>query len=126
MTYCNVIKIRHVALATILKHGWPSEYKKVSFWFNYCFCFTFQTKIALQLYQVDHKSYLLDFKSLPTPENNSEHTEGITSGKSSRKSSANSSFSSLKDSDSLTNHVGSHHTMEFMEMCASLIVALAC
>lgn len=84
------------------------------------------TKIALQLYQVDHKSYLLDFKSLPTPENNSEHTEGITSGKSSRKSSANSSFSSLKDSDSFTSHVGSHHTMEFMEMCASLIVALAC
>ncbi|KAJ7372972.1 serine threonine-protein kinase [Desmophyllum pertusum] len=85
------------------------------------------TKIALQLYQVDHKSYLLDFKSLPTTENNTEHTEGITSGKSSRKSSANSSFSSLKDSDtSFTIHVGSHHTMEFMEMCSNLIVALAC
>ena len=88
-----------------------------------------KTKIALQLYQVDHKSYLLDFKSLPcidTP----EHSEGLpTSSKSSRKSSCNSSFSSLKDSDSSSpghSHGGSHHVMEFMEMCANLIVALAC
>lgn len=87
------------------------------------------TKIALQLYQVDHKSYLLDFKSLPcidTP----EHSEGLpTSSKSSRKSSCNSSFSSLKDSESSSpghSHGGSHHVMEFMEMCANLIVALAC
>ncbi|XP_058955925.2 5'-AMP-activated protein kinase catalytic subunit alpha-2-like isoform X1 [Pocillopora verrucosa] len=84
------------------------------------------TKIAVQLYQVDHKSYLLDFKSLPTPEIPPEHTEGTLSGKSSRKSSANSSFNSLKDSDSFTSPTGSHHTMEFMEMCASLIIALAC
>lgn len=86
------------------------------------------TKIALQLYQVDHKSYLLDFKSLPCIDP-PEHSEGVlTSGKSSRKSSCNSSFSSLKDSDNLSSpgHTGSHHVMEFMEMCANLIVALAC
>lgn len=82
------------------------------------------TKIALQLYQVDHKSYLLDFKSLPTIDVQ-DHLEA------SRKSSANSSYSSLKDSDysaSLHTHTsnGQHHTMEFMEMCANLIVALAC
>ena len=48
---------------------------------------------------------------------------------SSRKSSANSSYSSLKDSDySATFHAhnGQHHTLEFMEMCANLIIALAC
>ena len=27
-------------------------------------------KMSLQLYQVDYKSFLLDFKSLPTDENN--------------------------------------------------------
>ncbi|XP_015759674.1 PREDICTED: 5'-AMP-activated protein kinase catalytic subunit alpha-2-like [Acropora digitifera] len=75
------------------------------------------TKIGLQLYQVDHKSYLLDFKSLPIMDV-PEHPE------SSRKSSANSSYSSLKDSDySATFHAhnGQHHTLEFMEMCANLI-----
>lgn len=80
------------------------------------------TKIGLQLYQVDHKSYLLDFKSLPTVDI-PEHPEP------SRKSSANSSYSSLKDSDYSANfhsHNGQHHTLEFMEMCANLIIALAC
>ena len=87
-----------------------------------------QTKVALQLYQVDHKSYLLDYKSLPVRDEY-QADGGTASGKSSMRSSANSSFSSLKeanDSDGSNSQSGSHHTMEFLEMCANLIVALAC
>ena len=88
----------------------------------------FQTKVALQLYQVDHKSYLLDYKSLPIRD---EPGEGTTSGKFTIRSS-HSSSSSLKEEQDIdgtispTNSAGVHHTMEFLEMCANLIVALAC
>ncbi|CAG0892432.1 unnamed protein product [Darwinula stevensoni] len=55
-------------------------------------------KMVLQLYQVDYKSYLLDFKSIqdedPTPRSEPKDAVG-------------------------------HHTMEFFEMCASLITQLA-
>ena len=83
-----------------------------------------QTKIALQLYQVDHKSCLLDYKSLPSPD---DYVESA-SGRSSRISSANSSFSSLRDAGSgdAPGSTGSHHTLEFLEMCSNLIIALAC
>ncbi|XP_031554814.1 5'-AMP-activated protein kinase catalytic subunit alpha-2-like isoform X2 [Actinia tenebrosa] len=88
------------------------------------------TKISLQLYQVDHKSYLLDFKSLASPASN-EQLASFGSGKSSRRSSANSSFSSLKDcanqpNEQMGNSSGSHHTLDFLEMCSNLIIALAC
>ncbi|KAK0076920.1 hypothetical protein PV325_004702 [Microctonus aethiopoides] len=59
-------------------------------------------KMSLQLYQVDHRSFLLDFKSLPN-----EETEDYT-----------------KELVLPTQSAG-HHTMEFFEMCAALITQLA-
>jgi 5'-AMP-activated protein kinase catalytic alpha subunit len=62
-------------------------------------------KMSLQLYQVDYKSYLLDFKSLscedpdPTASNDGIPTMAYTAN--------------------------SHHTMDFFEMCAALITQLA-
>ncbi|EEB10280.1 5'-AMP-activated protein kinase catalytic subunit alpha-2, putative [Pediculus humanus corporis] len=60
------------------------------------------TKMSLQLYQVDFKSYLLDFKSLSS---DSEEAESLSA-------------------DPLQQTAG-HHTMEFFEMCAALITQLA-
>nr|ABI13783.1 protein kinase AMPK alpha subunit 1 [Artemia franciscana] len=65
-------------------------------------------KMSLQLYQVDHRSYLLDFKSLCTEEH-----EGLMTSLSG---------SALSSSGA---HQGGHHTMEFFEMCAALITQLA-
>jgi len=63
-------------------------------------------KLSLQLYQVDYKSYLLDFKSLSCEEqeNPSASVEILTP---------------------LSTIANSHHTMEFFEMCAALITQLA-
>lgn len=69
-------------------------------------------KMSLQLYQVDAKSYLLDFKSLTNEE--VEQGDDIIM-------------------ESLTPPMGGswcpqatgHHTMEFFEMCAALIIQLA-
>uniref|UniRef100_T1JHD6 non-specific serine/threonine protein kinase n=1 Tax=Strigamia maritima TaxID=126957 RepID=T1JHD6_STRMM len=59
-------------------------------------------KMSLQLYQVDYKSYLLDFKSL---------------------SSEGEEVPNASQSD---QHLAcGHHTMEFFEMCAALITQLA-
>lgn len=68
--------------------------------------------MSLQLYQVDPKSYLVDFKSL-----------------------TNDEYEQSDDMISLTppiagqiqqpQVVSGHHTMEFFEMCSSLIVQLA-
>ncbi|KFM77240.1 5'-AMP-activated protein kinase catalytic subunit alpha-2, partial [Stegodyphus mimosarum] len=63
------------------------------------------TKMTLQLYQVDYKSYLLDFKSLA---NNEE---------------SNDSQSSSESISSCCQQ--SYNIMEFFEMCASLIAQLA-
>ncbi|XP_014262523.1 5'-AMP-activated protein kinase catalytic subunit alpha-2 [Cimex lectularius] len=60
------------------------------------------TKMSLQLYQVDYKSYLLDFKSLGSEEDPLP----------------------MEDITNLQQTSG-HHTMEFFEMCASLITQLA-
>ncbi|XP_059091412.1 5'-AMP-activated protein kinase catalytic subunit alpha-2-like isoform X2 [Tigriopus californicus] len=63
-------------------------------------------KMSLQLYQVDYKSFLLDFKSLPTDENSVD----------------------VPDEAPVIGNVYSvpgHHTMEFFEMCAALITQLA-
>ena len=61
-------------------------------------------KMALQLYQVDYKSYLLDFKSLPSDEDELESQTGNEFG---------------------PNNFKNHNIMEFFEMCASLIAQLA-
>ncbi|KAL7297906.1 hypothetical protein TKK_0008926 [Trichogramma kaykai] len=58
-------------------------------------------KMSLQLYQVDYKSFLLDFKSLSYNDNEDPPTEPPPPGPK------------------------GHHTMEFFEMCADLISQLA-
>lgn len=72
-------------------------------------------KMSLQLYQVDSKSYLLDFKSLTNEE--VEQGDDV-----------------IMDSLTPPNPMGppsmphqptGHHTMEFFEMCAALIIQLA-
>lgn len=72
-------------------------------------------KMSLQLYQVDAKSYLLDFKSLTNDE--VEQGDDV-----------------IMDSLTPPNPMGpspmpqqptGHHTMEFFEMCAALIIQLA-
>ncbi|XP_068992192.1 5'-AMP-activated protein kinase catalytic subunit alpha-2 isoform X1 [Neodiprion pinetum] len=61
------------------------------------------SKMSLQLYQVDYKNYLLDFKS-----RSSEDTESVN-----------------EDSMNTQSQLTGHHTMEFFEMCAALITQLA-
>lgn len=72
-------------------------------------------KMSLQLYQVDAKSYLLDFKSLTNEE--VEQGDDV-----------------IMDTTTPPNSMGiptmpqqpsGHHTMEFFEMCAALIIQLA-
>lgn len=72
-------------------------------------------KMSLQLYQVDAKSYLLDFKSLTNEE--VEQGDDV-----------------IMDAATPPNSMGipaayqqptGHHTMEFFEMCAALIIQLA-
>jgi len=70
-------------------------------------------KMSLQLYQVDYKSYLLDFKSLPSGEEIEESKEGEINSLSSA------------SSDPYSNKSQCHHVMDFFEMCASLITQLA-
>ncbi|KAJ8683284.1 hypothetical protein QAD02_019076 [Eretmocerus hayati] len=62
------------------------------------------SKMSLQLYQVDYKSYLLDFKSL-----SSDESEDIFN----------------RDIAGPPSQGAGHHTMEFFEMCAALITQLA-
>eukprot|EP00112_Aurelia_sp_Birch-Aquarium-sp1_P020255 Seg518.8 transcript_id=Seg518.8/GoldUCD/mRNA.D3Y31 product="5'-AMP-activated protein kinase catalytic subunit alpha-2" protein_id=Seg518.8/GoldUCD/D3Y31 len=88
-------------------------------------------KIHLQLYQVDNKSYLLDFKSLASDEEN--FSSGRSSGPSSGRSSPRSSVSSTAPLEIQAGNYSkarldssAHHIMEFYEMSSDLIVALAC
>ncbi|XP_069694092.1 5'-AMP-activated protein kinase catalytic subunit alpha-2 isoform X1 [Periplaneta americana] len=70
-------------------------------------------KMSLQLYQVDYKSYLLDFKSL-----SSESSE--------ENDSCNAGGDNINYDPSLSQQQSTgHHTMEFFEMCAALITQLA-
>lgn len=91
------------------------------------------SKMSLQLYQVDYKSYLLDFKSLSTDEN-----EQLSSSKSSLNFTVSVLFETLQlrhstpflcidpdVSQSQLSFGGGHPTMEFFEMCAALITQLA-
>lgn len=68
-------------------------------------------KMSLQLYQVDYKSYLLDFKSLVE-----EDTAGLEISSTIEKPG----LVELQESA-----ITGHHTMEFFEMCAALITQLA-
>ncbi|XP_074640983.1 5'-AMP-activated protein kinase catalytic subunit alpha-2-like isoform X2 [Tubulanus polymorphus] len=72
-----------------------------------------EVKMALQLYQVDPKSYLLDFKSLTSE--NQEDSEAIED--SGMSSSVNRSLCAPTKQG--------HQTLEFFEMCANLITTLA-
>lgn len=72
-------------------------------------------KMSLQLYQVDAKSYLLDFKSLTNEE--VEQGDDVI-------------MESLTPPNSMgvplmPQQPTGHHTMEFFEMCAALIIQLA-
>ena len=72
-------------------------------------------KMSLQLYQVDLKSYLLDFKSLTNDEveqGDDVIMESLTPP-------------SLQSSGMMPHQPTGHHTMEFFEMCAALIIQLA-
>lgn len=73
-------------------------------------------KMSLQLYQVDYKSYLLDFKSLSgeEPENEEEPSP-----------SPLPQATPIATSPALSPAPTGHHTMEFFEMCAALIIQLA-
>ena len=85
-------------------------------------------KMTLQLYQVDFKSYLLDFKSLPTMDDDELKGEEKKSGEvpvppvpaGALKQSAEKQAKDPFDSQSQC-----HHVIEFFEMCASLIKQLA-
>ncbi|XP_044737724.1 5'-AMP-activated protein kinase catalytic subunit alpha-2 isoform X1 [Chrysoperla carnea] len=74
-------------------------------------------KMSLQLYQVDYKSYLLDFKSL-------SNEEAIDATNENGFPAPNQFALPIAP---VTNTVpcGGHHTMEFFEMCAALIIQLA-
>ena len=87
-------------------------------------------KVHLQLYQVDGKSYLLDFKSLASDEDTSSgHSSGRSSGRSSPRSSVSSSAPLEIQAGNYSKarfDSAAHHAMEFYEMSSDLIVALAC
>ncbi|KAG5683388.1 hypothetical protein PVAND_012673 [Polypedilum vanderplanki] len=73
-------------------------------------------KMSLQLYQVDPKSYLVDFKSLTNEEvEQSDDMISLTPPVASQQQIP------LQQ----TPQISGHHTMEFFEMCASLIIQLA-
>lgn len=73
------------------------------------------SKMSLQLYQVDAKSYLLDFKSLTNDEveqGDDVILESLTPPP-------------ISHSGLMPTQPTGHHTMEFFEMCAALIIQLA-
>ncbi|XP_071145586.1 5'-AMP-activated protein kinase catalytic subunit alpha-2-like isoform X19 [Mytilus edulis] len=87
------------------------------------------SKMSLQLYQVDQKSFLLDFKSLNSVE---LRESSLHSSESSQSSMAHSlpatpaSFSDLEENMEVDDEpMKTHQTLEFFEMCADLITTLA-
>ncbi|GAB0092332.1 5'-AMP-activated protein kinase catalytic subunit alpha-2 [Sergentomyia squamirostris] len=78
-------------------------------------------KMSLQLYQVDAKSFLLDFKSLTSDE--VEQGDDVIMDMESMTPPTNlsGSFNPIFPQQCVTGH----HTMEFFEMCAALIIQLA-
>lgn len=102
-------------------------------------------RMSLQLYQVDYKSYLLDFKSINIDldaESSGKYSSLLQSathirlgwcltfrflrsnlaGNNSPRTSLTGSVDSIPASSSVAQ---SHQTMEFFEMCAALISQLA-
>ncbi|NP_001161501.1 5'-AMP-activated protein kinase catalytic subunit alpha-2 [Saccoglossus kowalevskii] len=82
-------------------------------------------KMSLQLYQVDHKSYLLDFKSLSNPQDSGSMTPTTSSSEPSLADDSLMDVDIPPSPGGLTSVSGVHHTLEFFEMCASLITTLA-
>jgi len=83
-------------------------------------------KMSLQLYQVDAKSYLLDFKSLDTV----DHPDAAKVKRMTRASMSSSSTDPVEDmelEDDLDEDSGPsfHQILEFFETCSSLIKTLA-
>lgn len=76
-------------------------------------------KIGLQLYQVDNRSYLLDFTSLASDEDEGHMTPRRNSGHL----TPPRTIPGRKNSHT---EMSAHYVMEFFEMCSDLIVALAC
>ncbi|XP_064604148.1 5'-AMP-activated protein kinase catalytic subunit alpha-2-like [Liolophura sinensis] len=87
--------------------------------------------MSLQLYQVDQKSYLLDFKSLSCTTDGQEQSadgESPPSGRSISDTSLDGSdvfFADEKMEVDDSGYPKVHQTLEFFEMCANLITALA-
>lgn len=82
----------------------------------------------LQLYQVDFKSYLLDFKSIPTIEDESKLDQDKSENNSSIVNQIKQQTPQQqqdKQKDPFENQSQCHHVIEFFEMCASLIKQLA-
>jgi len=78
-------------------------------------------KMSLQLYQVDYKSYLLDFKSLSSEiEASGNPTVPAIKQSLSREGSTSSS-----EPHPSHREAQSYYVMEFFEMCAALITQLA-
>lgn len=85
-------------------------------------------KMSLQLYQVDYKSYLLDFKSLSCDPgtcsgDGSGGQQSIRSGSVSR-----DSVGASTNTDPFANPLResqTYYVMQFFEMCAALITQLA-
>jgi len=73
------------------------------------------SKMSLQLYQVDNKSYLLDFKSLTNEE--------VEQGDDVILESLTPPLAG--GASQMPQQPTGHHTMEFFEMCAALIIQLA-
>ncbi|ODM88375.1 5'-AMP-activated protein kinase catalytic subunit alpha-2 [Orchesella cincta] len=73
-------------------------------------------KLSLQLYQVDYRSFLLDFKSLeqelPIPNADSVPAP-------------NPANANANANAAVSGGGGGHHTMDFFEMCSALISQLA-
>lgn len=74
-------------------------------------------KMSLQLYQVDAKNYLLDFKSLTNEE--------VEQGDDVLMESLTPPTRLTTTTPQFPQQVTGHHTMEFFEMCAALIIQLA-
>lgn len=85
---------------------------------------TLQMKMSLQLYQVDQKSFLLDFKSLSGSREPGEELDADDPLSSSPPASrSDTSIDDRMDTDD--DGPMQHQTLEFFEMCADLITALA-
>nr|XP_022318999.1 5'-AMP-activated protein kinase catalytic subunit alpha-2-like isoform X15 [Crassostrea virginica] len=84
------------------------------------------SKMSLQLYQVDQKSYLLDFKSLSNVEIHESMSSSSSIESTRMPQSPPSSCSDFDEKMDIDDELPrQHQTLEFFEMCASLITTLA-